>query len=221
MRKMGSSSVEDIPAMQEIVLEFRAGKMVFYGKKVNQALGRVYILKFNTDDRKSLFGCRSGSFSEPKAKDDSQLCSCVNYYINRPFEFLDEEEPDASTPFQVFEDMLEDNISSRNGNLIVPDLGAEVMSDVTSSLGPMKLEDLQRILSNIGAEGGPRDVMIHVAGSSGDPDEGSLNSRGYFRLVAESSFPLASGFFYLCKKCEADPSCSVSCPFDDSQFYKV
>ncbi|KAJ6857722.1 hypothetical protein NC651_039214 [Populus alba x Populus x berolinensis] len=103
--------------------------------------------------------------------------------------------------------MLEDNISSRNGNLIVPDLGAEVMSDVTSSSGPMKLEDLQRILSNIG--------------SSGDPDEGSLNSRGYFRLVAESSFPLASGFFYLCKKCEADPSCSVSCPFDDSQFYKV
>ncbi|KAJ6857720.1 hypothetical protein NC651_039213 [Populus alba x Populus x berolinensis] len=66
--------------------------------------------------------------------------------------------------------MLEDNISSRNGNLIVPDLGAEVMSDVTSSSGPMKLEDLQRILSNIG---GPRDVMIHVAGSSGDPDEGN------------------------------------------------
>jgi predicted permease len=50
---------------------------------------------------------------------------------------------------------------------------------------------------------------------------GSLNSRGYFRLVAESSFPSASGFFYICKKCEADPSCSVSCPFDDSQFYKV
>ncbi|KAB5514763.1 hypothetical protein DKX38_028669 [Salix brachista] len=48
-----------------------------------------------------------------------------------------------------------------------------------------------------------------------------LNSRGYFRLGAESSFPSASGFFYWCKKCEADPSCSVSCPFDDSQFYKV
>ncbi|KAJ6857717.1 hypothetical protein NC651_039210 [Populus alba x Populus x berolinensis] len=50
---------------------------------------------------------------------------------------------------------------------------------------------------------------------------GSLNSRGYFRPVAESSFPSASGFSYLCKKCEADPSCSVSCPFDNSQFYKV
>ncbi|KAG6739961.1 hypothetical protein POTOM_057587 [Populus tomentosa] len=34
MRKMGSSSVEDIPVMQYIVLEFLAGKMVFYGKKV-------------------------------------------------------------------------------------------------------------------------------------------------------------------------------------------
>jgi len=28
-------------------------------------------------------------------------------------EFLDEEEPDASAPFQVFEDMLENNVSSR------------------------------------------------------------------------------------------------------------
>ncbi|KAJ6958656.1 hypothetical protein NC653_040338 [Populus alba x Populus x berolinensis] len=182
---MGSSSAQDIPAMQEIVLEFRAGKMVFFGKKVvpdsqkglvrigrvNQALGRVYILKFNTDDRKSLFGCRSQKLK--------MILNCVALstiiLIIHLAEFLDEEEPDASTPFQVFEDMLEDSISSRNGNLIVPDHGAE---------------------------GGPRDVMIHVAGSSGDPDEGSLNSRGYFRLVAESSFPSASGFFYLCKKCE-------------------
>nr|TKS08957.1 adhesion regulating molecule family protein [Populus alba] len=88
-------------------------------------------------------------FAGAKAKDDSQLCSSVNYYINRPFEFLDEEDPDASTPFQVFEDMLEDNISLRTGNLVVPNLGAEV----TSSSRPVKLEDLQRILSNIGGGG--------------------------------------------------------------------
>jgi hypothetical protein len=44
-------------------------------------------------------------------------------------------------------------ITLRTGNLVVPDLGAEVMSDVTSSSGPLKLEDLQRILSNIGAGG--------------------------------------------------------------------
>ncbi|KAL3598184.1 hypothetical protein D5086_006102 [Populus alba] len=49
----------------------------------------------------------------------------------------------------------------RTGNLVVLDLGAEVMSDVNSSSEPVKLEDLQRILSNIG-----------VGGSSGDPDEG-------------------------------------------------
>nr|XP_034921502.1 26S proteasome regulatory subunit RPN13-like [Populus alba]XP_034921503.1 26S proteasome regulatory subunit RPN13-like [Populus alba] len=53
--------------------------------------------------------------------------------------------------------MLEDNISLRTGNLVVPNLGAEV----TSSSRPVKLEDLQRILSNIGG-----------GGSSGDPDEG-------------------------------------------------
>ncbi|KAH8514851.1 hypothetical protein H0E87_007633, partial [Populus deltoides] len=76
--------------------------------------------------------------------------------------FLDEEKPVASTPFQAFEDMLEDNISSRTGNLVVPDLGAEVMNDVNSSSEPVRLEDLQRILSNIGS-----------GGSSGDPDEGN------------------------------------------------
>lgn len=37
----------------------------------------------------------------------------------------------------------------RAGNLIGSNLGAEVTSDVTSSSGPVKLEDLQRILSNI------------------------------------------------------------------------
>jgi hypothetical protein len=41
----------------------------------------------------------------------------------------------------------------RTGNLVVLDLGAEVMSDVNSSSEPVKLEDLQRILSNISAGG--------------------------------------------------------------------
>lgn len=44
-------------------------------------------------------------------------------------------------------------ITFRAGNLVVPNLGAEVSSDVTSSSGPVKLEDLQRILSNIGPAG--------------------------------------------------------------------
>ena len=44
-------------------------------------------------------------------------------------------------------------INFRAGNLVVPNPGAEAISDVTSSSGPVKLEDLQRILSNIDARG--------------------------------------------------------------------
>ncbi|KAI9190910.1 hypothetical protein LWI28_000639 [Acer negundo] len=202
---MDSSSAEVLPtnAMQETMLEFRAGKMRFEGKrvvpdtrkglvriargeeglvhfqwldrtqnvveddqiifpdeavfeKVNQASGRVYILKFNTDDRKFFIWMQ-----EPQAEGDSQLCSSVNFYINRPLEFLIEEEPDASVPLQVSEDIVEDDVSSRAGNLVLPNIGAEVISDVTSSSGPVRLEDLQRILSNIE----PADI-------AGDPDGG-------------------------------------------------
>lgn len=200
---MGSSSTEAFPQMQEIMLEFRAGKMLFEGKrvvpdtrkglvriargeeglvhfqwidrtknaveddqivfpdeavfeKVNQSSGRVYILKFNTDDRKFMFWMQ-----EPNADGDSQLCSLTNYHMNRPLEFLGEEEPDASVPLQVSEDMVEDDISSRAGNLVVPNFSADVTSEVSSSSGPVKLEDLQRILSNIG----PADI-------AGDPDGG-------------------------------------------------
>ncbi|KAK0571421.1 hypothetical protein LWI29_015554 [Acer saccharum] len=202
---MDSSSAEVLPtnAMQETMLEFRAGKMRFEGKrvvpdtrkglvriargeeglvhfqwldrtqnvveddqiifpdeavfeKVNQASGRVYILKFNTDDRKFFIWMQ-----EPQAEGDSQLCSSVNFYINRPLEFLNEEEPDASVPLQVSEDIVEDDVSSRAGNLVLPNIGAEVISDVTSSSGPVRLEDLQRILSNIE----PADI-------AGDPDGG-------------------------------------------------
>ncbi|KAJ1438037.1 UCH-binding domain [Sesbania bispinosa] len=198
---MSSSSAEAFPAIQEIMLEFRAGKMVLEGKrvvpdtrkglvriargeeglvhfqwldrtqnvveddqiifpseavfeKVNQTSGRVYILKFNSDDRKFFFWMQ-----ESNADNDSQLCSSVNDYINRPLEFLGEEEPE-SLPLQVSEDMTEDDISSRAANLVVPNLGVEATSDVPSS-GPVKLEDLQRILSNIG----PADSII-------DPDGG-------------------------------------------------
>ncbi|RDX89516.1 26S proteasome regulatory subunit RPN13 [Mucuna pruriens] len=186
---MSSSSVDAFPAIQEVMLEFRAGKMLFEGKKVvpdtrkglvriargeeglvhfqwldrtqnviedvNQTSGRVYILKFNSDDRKFFFWMQ-----EPNADGDSQLCSSVNDYINRPLELLGEEEPDGSLPLQVSEDMAEDDISSRAANLGIPNLGVEATSDVTSS-GPVKLEDLQRILSNIG----PADSIV-------DPDGG-------------------------------------------------
>ncbi|XP_020215612.1 26S proteasome regulatory subunit RPN13 [Cajanus cajan] len=199
---MSSSSVDAFPAVQEVMLEFRAGKMLLEGKrvvpdtrkglvriargeeglvhfqwldrtqnvveddqiifpneaifeKVNQTSGRVYILKFNSDDRKFFFWMQ-----ESNADGDSQLCSSVNDYINRPLELIGEEEPDGSLPLQVSEDMAEDDISSRAANLGVPNLGVEATSDVTSS-GPVKLADLQRILSNIG----PADNIV-------DPDGG-------------------------------------------------
>nr|AFK36183.1 unknown [Medicago truncatula] len=199
---MSSSSIDAFPAIQETLLEFRAGKMSLEGKRVvpdarkglvriargeeglvhfqwldrtlnvveddqiifpneaifeqvNQTSGRVYILKFNSDDRKFFFWMQ-----ESNADNDSQLCSSVNDYLNRPLELLGEEEPDVSLPLEVSEDMVEDDISSRAANLVVPNFGVDATSDVTSS-GPVKLADLQRILSNIGP----------AADSILDPDE--------------------------------------------------
>ncbi|KAI4348099.1 hypothetical protein L6164_008860 [Bauhinia variegata] len=198
---MSSASTDAFPPMQEIMLEFRAGKMYVDGKKVipdtrkgliriargeeglvhfqwldrtqntveedqiifpneavfekvNQASGRVYILKFNGDERKFFFWMQ-----EPNAENDSQLCSSVNDYINRSLEFLGEEEPDVSVPLQVSEDMAEDEVSSRAAK-VGPHVAAEATSHEASS-GPVKLEDLQRILSN-----------IEPADSIGDPDGG-------------------------------------------------
>ncbi|KAG2410906.1 26S proteasome regulatory subunit [Vigna angularis] len=157
---MSSSSADVFPAIQEVMLEFRAGKMFLEGKRVvpdtrkglvrivriNQTSGRVYILKFNSDDRKFFFWMQ-----ESNADGDLQLCSSVNDYINRPLE-LGEEEPEGSLPLQVSEDMAEDDITSRAANLGIPNLRVEATSDVPSS-GRVRLEDLQRILSDIGPAG--------------------------------------------------------------------
>ncbi|GAB2222911.1 hypothetical protein Drorol1_Dr00017042 [Drosera rotundifolia] len=172
--------------VQEIFLQFRAGKMLLEGKrvipdtrkglvrvvkgdeglvhfqwlergkneveddqivfpdeaifeKVAQTSERVYILKFNTDDRIFFFWMQ-----EPMADCDQQLCDSVNLYINRP---LDEsfEGPEFQ---ESLEDMTEDDLSSRAGNLVGPSVSAELTSDVTSS-GRVKLLDLQRILSSL------------------------------------------------------------------------
>ncbi|CAI0553265.1 unnamed protein product [Linum tenue] len=122
-------------------------------EKVGQASGRVYILKFNTDDRKFFFWMQ-----ESNADGDEELCASVNYHINRPLEIL-EEEPDTSA-LQTSEEMVEDDISSRAGNIVLPNLGSGSMSDVTSSSGPVRLEDLQRILSNIEPGGSSAFVLL-------------------------------------------------------------
>lgn len=124
-------------------------------ENVKQSSDRVYILKFRTDDRKFFFWMQ-----EPQADNDTQLCASVNFYLNQPLEFLGEEASDASVPQQISEDIAEDDISSRAGNLVGPSMGAEAISEVTSS-GPVKLVDLQRILNNIGS-----------TDDTGDPDAG-------------------------------------------------
>ncbi|KAL0315941.1 UNVERIFIED_CONTAM: 26S proteasome regulatory subunit RPN13 [Sesamum radiatum] len=218
---MGSSAADAFPHVQDVMLEFRAGKMRMDGsrvvpdsrkglvrigrgeeglvhfqwldrslnfvedvnvgsncfpdeavfEKVNQTSGRVYILKFHTDDRKFFFWMQ-----EPKAENDAQLCNSINFYLNQPLELPGEDEPDASAPVQNSEDIVEDDISSRAGNLVGPSMGTEATSDVTSA-GPVKLADLQRILSNIGAADG-----------AGDPDADFYLVRD---LIAENWLYLA------------------------------
>lgn len=125
-------------------------------EKVEQSSDRVYILKFRTDNRKFFFWMQ-----EPQADNDTQLCASVNFYLNQPLEFIGEEASDASLPQQISEDIADDDISSRAGNLVGPSMGAEAISEVTSS-GPVKLADLQRILNNIGS----------TDDDTGDPDAG-------------------------------------------------
>ncbi|WMV37026.1 hypothetical protein MTR67_030411 [Solanum verrucosum] len=135
-------------------------------EKVNQSSGRVYILKFCTDDRRLFFWMQ-----EPAADNDAQLCSSVNFYLNQPLEFPGEDEPEASAPLPNSEDMVEEDISSRAGNLVSASMNTEASSDVTSS-GPVKMSDLQRILSNIGST----DEAV-------DPDAGRHLINSYFLLV--------------------------------------
>ncbi|KAF2579995.1 hypothetical protein F2Q68_00002062 [Brassica cretica] len=126
------SSSEAFPAVQEIMLEFRAGKMSLQGtrvvpdarkglvriardqivfpdeaifEKVNQSSDRVYILKFNSDDRKLFLWLQ-----EPRAEGDADICSAVNQYLNQPLEFG---EGDAVAIPEEVEEIAEDDVSSR------------------------------------------------------------------------------------------------------------
>ncbi|PHT29332.1 26S proteasome regulatory subunit RPN13 [Capsicum baccatum] len=111
-------------------------------EKVTQSSGRVYILKFSTNNRRLFFWMQ-----EPASDNDAQICSSVNLYLNQPLvEFPGEDEPEASAPLPTSEYMVEEDLSSRAGNLVSASMNTEVSSDVTSS-GPVKLSDLQRILT--------------------------------------------------------------------------
>lgn len=122
-------------------------------EKVTESSGRVYILKFKHDSRKFFFWMQ-----EPNAVEDAQTCMQVNAYINRPLDA----EADLRVPIEaeMSEDTADDDISSRAGNL-VESMTADLAGEVTSAAGPVRLEDLQRILS-----------AIQPSGSASDPDAG-------------------------------------------------
>ncbi|XP_062232350.1 26S proteasome regulatory subunit RPN13 [Phragmites australis] len=123
-------------------------------EKVTESSGRVYILKFRHDNRKFFFWMQ-----EPNVDGDSQICIQVNAYINRPFDG----EADLPVPIEaeMSEDTADDDISSRAGNLVDQSMTADLAGEVTSAAGPVRLEDLQRILSAIQ----PSDAVA-------DPDAG-------------------------------------------------
>ncbi|XP_068662629.1 26S proteasome regulatory subunit RPN13-like [Aristolochia californica] len=199
---MGFMTTEDVPKLQEVLYEFRTGKMFTEGsrvipdirkglvrigkgeeglihfqwldrgqnvveddqivfpdeavfEKVSQSSDRVYVLKFNTDSRKCFF------WMQEPTDADIQICKSVNYYINQPLDIVDVVEPEASVPLQMSEmseDTAEDEISSRAGNLVSSNLSADLKGDASSSSGPVRLADLQRILSSIGSSDAAMDT---------------------------------------------------------------
>ncbi|PAN17731.1 hypothetical protein PAHAL_3G152400 [Panicum hallii] len=126
-------------------------------EKVTESSGRVYILKFKHDGRKFFFWMQ-----EPNADGDSQICIQVNAYINRPLDA----EADLAVPIEaeMSEDTADDDISSRAGNLVDQSMTSDLAGEVTSAAGPVRLEDLQRILSAIQPSG--------ISGAAADPDAG-------------------------------------------------
>ncbi|XP_020527011.1 26S proteasome regulatory subunit RPN13 isoform X2 [Amborella trichopoda] len=113
-------------------------------EKVPQASGRVYILKFNTDNRKFFFWMQ-----EPSSDADAGLCNSVNYYINRPIE-----EPESSAPLDnsaMSEDIGGNEVSSSATNLDSSALVAQSAGNMNPPSGTVRLADLQRILSSIGS----------------------------------------------------------------------
>ncbi|KAF9663005.1 hypothetical protein SADUNF_Sadunf18G0113300 [Salix dunnii] len=103
--------------------------------------------------------------------------------------FLNLESLLTGLPFHPYQQVeLEPEIMHEDPNNII--------SFDDSSVINLLAEELRNLFSPVGSS---QDSETFLAGQ--------LNSRGYFRLVGETSFPSASGFIYWCKKCEVDPSC--------------
>ncbi|XP_078154439.1 regulatory particle non-ATPase 13 isoform X3 [Carex rostrata] len=124
-------------------------------EKVNQSSGRVYILKFSSDSRKFFFWMQ-----EPSTEGDLAICNSVNSCLNRPLDMMGDDEAEVSVPVQESEEATEDDLSSRAGNLVDQSMATDLTGEVTSSAGPVQLEDLQRILRSIQTPGiGLSDIL--------------------------------------------------------------
>ncbi|WVZ99826.1 hypothetical protein U9M48_045068 [Paspalum notatum var. saurae] len=136
-------------------------------EKVTESSGRVYILKFKHDSRKFFFWMQ-----EPNADRDTQICIQINDYINRPLDA----DADLAVPIEaeMSEDTADDDISSRAGNLVDQSMTADLACEVTSAAGPVRLEDLQRILSAIQPSSGGAadpDAASHLPEGSWTPND--------------------------------------------------
>ncbi|KAG6556332.1 hypothetical protein Mapa_002275 [Marchantia paleacea] len=121
-------------------------------EKVLQTLGRVYILKFKEDNRKSFFWMQG-----PRAEEDEELCSLVNIHLNRPLaEMGGDEEPES--PLQPVSETSEGGdaaeVSLRDVNLV-----SSMGEASPSSTGAVQLSELQRILQGLGQVSVPQDAM--------------------------------------------------------------
>ncbi|KAL2630645.1 hypothetical protein R1flu_015331 [Riccia fluitans] len=110
-------------------------------EKVTQASGRVYILKFKEDNRRSFFWMQG-----PAAEEDEQLCISVNVQLNRPLEDMGgDEEPES--PMQPVSETSEGGegveASLRDANVAMNEASP-------STTGAVQLIDLQRILQGLG-----------------------------------------------------------------------
>jgi hypothetical protein len=118
-------------------------------EKVGQSSGRVYLLKFKHDDRRSFFWMQ-----EADKGMDADICNVVMHLLNNPLESDGEDElEDSPQPLSensdaMAGDLLEATATSRD-LAEDPSPLASVIPGVANT-GVVQLADLQRILSGLG-----------------------------------------------------------------------
>ncbi|KAL3688501.1 hypothetical protein R1sor_014810 [Riccia sorocarpa] len=147
-------------------------------EKVNQASGRVYILRFKEDNRKSFFWMQG-----PIAEEDERLCVSVNFELHRPLPDMGvEEEPES--PMQQVSETSEGaegvEGSLRDGNIAMNE-------GSPSTTGAVQLIDLQRILQGLGQVPVPQDTLETMHRDTGPSFSDILKPDIVIPLVDRSS----------------------------------